>query len=316
MTLRHRLAVGAMLLATMLAAPSSALAEPKWAEADKHFRHGVALFKETSYAAALVEFKRAYEIDPKFQVLYNIAKSHLELQDYASALQAFRQYLDEGGQKIAPPRRKAVEKDIEMLVGRVATITITTNEPGASVTVDDVVVGTTPLKDLTVSAGRRRVTATLTGRVPVTRVVDLAGGDRETLELEIAPLPRPIERDKTPPPPPPSLVPPVVAWSATGVLATCAVITGVLALGASSDLEAELERFPADPNAIDSANGKAFGLGVATDVLIGASVVAAGISTYLTIDWALESDAAAATPPAKTGRVTVVPGGVVVGGTF
>jgi hypothetical protein len=319
MTLRSRTAVAALLFLATLGSPLTASAAPQWAEADQHFRHGVELFKENNFSAALVEFKRAYEIDPKYQVLYNVGESYYQLQDYANALQTFRTYLVDGGDKISPKRRKDVEAEIETLKGRVATLRVRTNEQGASVTVDDVPVGTTPLEPLTVSAGRRRVTASLPGRVPVTQMIDLAGGDEKILQLEISSLPAPIEGPKPPPtqpPPPPSIVPTVVAWSATGALATGAVITGVLALAASSDLEAELVRFPGDAQALASAKSSAFGLGLATDILMGTSIAAAGLATYFTIDWAVDSDAAASTAPQPSARVTVLPGGVSVDGTF
>ena len=139
------LVVTAALLGAALASPRPALAAPPASpsgQADQHFRSGVQLFKESDFAAALVEFQRAYDIDPKYQVLYNIAESHYQLQDYASALQTYQRYLDEGGPKIAFKRRKGVEGEIVTLSRRVATLTITTGEPGASVTIDDRAVGT------------------------------------------------------------------------------------------------------------------------------------------------------------------------------
>ncbi len=311
-----------LLLLVVALAPISAAAAPKWVEADQHFKHGVQLFKENNYAAALVEFKRAYEIDPKYQVLYNIGESYYQLQDYANALRTFQRYLTDGGNKISGPRRKSVEGEIKTLSTRVATLTITTNDPGAVITVDDVAVGSTPLAPLTVSAGRRKVTATISGRVPVTQVIDIAGGDKKTLKLEIAPLATRVEPPKPPPPPPPSIVPQVVAWSATGAIATGAVITGVLALGASSNLEEELVRYPGDPEALASAKDSAFALGLATDILIGTSIAAAGVAVYFTVDWAIESDAASAPPPSPaappkpTAALVVRPGGVALEGTF
>jgi tetratricopeptide (TPR) repeat protein len=320
---RARTAVAATLLLATLAGPSSAWAKPspKWLEADQHFRHGVQLFKEADYTAALVEFERAYATDPKYQVLYNIAESHYQLQDYANALRTFRRYLEEGGAKIPFKRRKDVEAEIVTLSKRVATLTVTTNEPGATVAIDDVYVGTTPLEPLMVSAGRRKVTAKLSGRPSVTEKVDLAGGDEKTLALEIEPLPPPAPVAPPPgppatPPSPPSLVPPIVAWSATGALLTGGIVTGALALGASSDLEEELARYPGDPDALASAKSSAFGLALASDVLFVSSAVAAAVSIYLTIDYASGPDATSSEAKSPSMRWMVVPGGVVVDGSF
>ncbi len=312
---RHEVVVGLTLLVATLTASLPASAAPKWVEADERFRRGVQLYNETNFSAALVEFQRAYDIDPKYQVLYNIAETYYQLQDYANALKTYQRYLQEGGNKIAAKRRKDVETEIEKLTKRVAMLTITTSEPGATVSVDDVVVGKTPLEPLSVSAGRRKITATLAGRIPVTETVDLAGGDQKTLQLVIAALPAPLVA-KPEPKPTPSIVPQVISWSATGALAAGAVVTGVLALGASSDLEAELVRFPGDADALASAQDKAFNLGLATDILIGASVAAAALSVYFTVDWAIASDEADKSRRPPAARLIVLPGSVAVEGTF
>lgn len=324
MTALTRFAAALLLLLMTLAPAREAAAAPKWVEADEHFRHGVQLFKENDFSAALVEFLRAYEIDPKYQVLYNIGEAYYQLQDYASALKTLERYLAEGSGKIGAARKKTVEEEITTLKTRVATLTVTTNEPGASITVDDILVGRTPLEPLTVSAGRRKITATLSGRVPVTQVINLAGGDKKSLELEIAPAQKTIIERRGPAetgPEAPSVIPAVVLWSATSVLAGTSVVTGVLALGASKDLEVELARFPGDADALASAKSTAFGLGLATDILIGTSIAAAGVAVYFTVDWATAPDPTKADErgpkkPAPTARLKVLPSGLALDGTF
>jgi hypothetical protein len=306
-----RLVAIAVALA-LLAAPGVAAADAA-ADADKHFRKGVELYKENDYATALVEFQRAYEIQPSWVVLFNIGEAQFQLQDYAGALKSLQLYLDEGGKKVSPKRRKDVEKDIEKLRQRVATLKVSTSEPGAAVTVDDVAVGTTPLaQPVVVSAGKRKVTAVLGARPPVTQIVQVASGDVLTVTLEIPPPPVPkvqvVTRNQ------PSLATPLIAWAGTAAVTTGAVITGVLALGASSDLKEKLAAYPADPKAIQSGHGKALALGVTTDVLTGVALATAGVSIWLTVKHQRAvSDAAA---PAPAARIVVYPNGVGVTGSF
>jgi hypothetical protein len=301
-------AAAAILLAAILAAPLTAAAQPKGVDADAHFRHGVELYKDNDFTAALVEFRRAYEIDPKYQVLYNIAESQYQLQDYANALRTFQKYLNEGGKKVSAKRRKDVEKEIEKLKKRVATISVNTSEPGATITVDDVAMGTTPfVEPLLVSAGRRRLTATLTGRPPVTQVVELAGGDDRTITFEIPKLPPPKVE-----PPPRSMVVPIVAWSATGAVVTGAVVAGIVALGASSDLKDKLAAYPGDPAAITAARSRTAAAALATDILIGCSAAAVGVSLYLT----LRKPSPSSPPAAGSARLVLYPTGAGVAGSF
>src|SRR5512132_1338131 len=143
-----------LVSASTLVAPLAASAQPappfakKGAAPDEgreHFTRGVALFREGDYRAALVEFRRAYEISHNYRALYNIAQTEFEVQDYAGARSSFQKYLTEGGAEIEAGRRAEVEADIKKLAARVARIEIKTNTEGADILVDDVVIGQAPL---------------------------------------------------------------------------------------------------------------------------------------------------------------------------
>ena len=308
-----------------LAAPTGAAAE-----ADGHYKRGVELYKEADYRAALIEFRRAYDLMPAYQALYNIAETHYQLQDYAGALKAFEHYLADGGGQLSAERRDAVEKDIAKLRLRVAKVELVTSVPDVEVTVDDVAVGKTPFSQpVMVSAGRRKIVATKSGRPPFTKVIDVAGGDSIKLPIDIsadAASPPDVPPKGGPAPESPRGSVPALPWIATGVLAGGAVVTGVLALGASNDLTKELDARPGNADSVSSAHSKAFSLGLATDVLAGAAIVAAGVSIYFTVS-ALSSDKAEKPAGALrlrrpgerapvTVRVTAGPRSVALTGSF
>lgn len=256
-------------------APAPATAAGAASGANAHFKRGIELYGEGDFNAALIEFRRAYELDPRYQALYNIGETYFQLQDYASALKTLDKYLKDGGDQVPADRREEVQRDIEKLRSRVATIAVASRTPGVDIAVDDVPMGRTPLAGpLTVSAGRRKITASRPGKPPVTQIVEVAGGDSKSIALDIA-GDAPGEAEK------PRSVP-VAPWVVTGVLAAGAVVTGVMAVGASSSLKDELAKMPGDAGAISSAHGKAFALGVTTDVLAGAAIVMAGVSIYFT----------------------------------
>ncbi len=115
-----------------------------------------AALPEADYATALIEFRRAYEIDPRYQVLYNVGETHDQLQDYAERSQDLRASTSATGSARMlgrPPRR--VQKEIDKLRTRVASLEVTLNLPDVEISVDDVPVGKSPLPaPLVVSAGR------------------------------------------------------------------------------------------------------------------------------------------------------------------
>ncbi|WP_437531268.1 PEGA domain-containing protein [Sorangium sp. So ce726] len=327
----------ALCAAIVLSAPLGAFAQPagnKTEEADARFRRGVELYNEVDYGAALTEFRRAYELAPAYQVLFNIAGTCYQLKDYACALRAFERYLADGGEQIPGGRRAEVERDIAVLRSRVATVEISTSAPDVEISVDGVPVGKTPLREpLLMSAGRRRIVAEAPGRPAVLRVVDVAGGDHVQLKIELPEARAPQGPGEgaggapAPPPAPPGALPmdraprqqrsvPVFPWLATGALAVGAATTGVLALGASGDLVAELDRYPGDARAIERTRARSKALALTTDLLAGAAVLAGGISIYLTVAGAgpERADGERASSPPVT--LKIAPASLELAGSF
>jgi hypothetical protein len=332
-----------MLLCSVvgLAAPVGvARAEEPAAQAEgrAHFRRGVDFFKEGDYRAALIEFKRAYELAPNYKVLYNLGQTSLELQDYASALRSFEKYLADGAKDIPAARRTQVEAEVDRLKKRVARVEVTTNVPDAEIFIDDVSVGKTPLAPLAVSAGRRKFSASK-GGITATRAVDLAGGDATSVALEIveptattpapAPTPSPartIDLPKTPskaepvrsappptpPPPEPSNTGLWIGITATGALAAGAVATGIFALSAKKDFDSTVGRYGVDTQSVNDARSKTRTLALVADILAGATILAGGV----TLITALSSPATKEKERQHALRVDLTPGGLVARGTF
>jgi hypothetical protein len=282
-----------VVLSVWLAGFSAQAKQPskaEMAEAQRRFQRATELYEEeNNLPGALAEFRRAYAVAPNYRVLYNIGQLCFLLQDYPCALDAFTRYLGEGGNEVPAQRREEVQRDVTRLQTRVAKLRIISDKPGAEVMVDNVAVGKTPLPDpVMVGAGRPQVRVTLAGYAPFTRVVEVASMETANVQVELLPLTaasateaptltaRPA-RDEAPS----ASHAPVYGWIATGVLAAAAGTTGFLALRASNDLKKELQHpDPADPD-VKSTRTKR--LALTTDILLGATVVAAGISTYLSL---------------------------------
>lgn len=209
------------------AAPSASEVE----EAKKHFGQGVKLFEENDYKGALVEFRRAYQIAPNWQVLFNIGQCQYQLLDYPAALETFEAYLQQGGADVPSDKKATVQKDIEELKKRVAKITVDVDVEGAEVFVDDVSVGKSPLaKPVLVATGTRRFTARKPGRVEATKSIEIAGGDSLTVQLSLPATPAGGDEKR----PVPTLA--VVGFSTAGVGLLVGGVFGIMALAKRSDL--------------------------------------------------------------------------------
>lgn len=275
-------------------------------EGKARFFRGVDLFRENDFRAALVEFKRSYEISHNFKVLYNIGQTEYELADYASALRSFQRYLDLGGDKIEAERRTEVDKEIQGLAKRVARVEIKSNTPGAEVVIDDVVVGTTPLRDpVIVSIGRRKVLVQKDGLTSTARFVDLAGGDRTSIEVNLN-VAAPLQDEAGPP-----RTGMWVSLAITGGLVAGAAVVGGLALSAHSDAQKQLDTFGAKKADIDAARSKTQTLALVTDILGGAAVAMAGVTIVLGVTGGKKE-----APPQPKAALTIGPSSVSLSGRF
>ncbi|AKV03781.1 hypothetical protein AKJ09_10444 [Labilithrix luteola] len=234
------------------------------------------LADDGQFDAALVELKKAYDLAPSYRLLYNVGIVYQQLKDYARALDAYERYVEEGGAGIAEDRLADVNARIERLKGRVGHLDIRTTEPGAEVTIDDRVVGTTPLRPVRVNSGQRKVTVHLAGRPAQSRILDLAGGETKVTTFDL------VVASTTPPPEPKSIVP-WVSWGATLAVAGGAVATGIIASNKADKYDQLENQFNVDKATLDSAKSNAHTFGLVTDVLGAVAIVGVGISTYFTI---------------------------------
>lgn len=299
-----------LVVSAALAGPGAhrAVADPPAAssvkDAGKHFRRGVVLYSETDYRGALTEFRRAYELAPNTTVLYNIGQTYFQLQNYAAALAAFERYLTEAG--VTAPHRREVEQTIETLRTRVGRLRITTNVDGCEVTVDDELVGKTPIDaPVQVSVGRRKITAMLPGRTPDTRFVEVPAGDVVDVGLLVAQ--------------PAGAAPAAgtgggdrgvdwvtTGWIATGALAAGTIGTAVYAYVTSRQLDDARRSYPTTGDELDKRASRARTSAIVADVLGAATVVAAAVTVKLTLSRS----------PSHEVHVAVVPNGVVLAGAF
>lgn len=302
----------ALLLVTSVAHAQQA---PDTIEAGKRFSAGVALYNEADYRAALVEFKRAYDIAPSPTVLYNIGQTHYQLQNYAAAYVTLSRYLTESG--AGAQHATEVNQTIQLLQARIGKIDISTDIAGAEITIDDDVVGKTPLSaPVLVSVGRRRITVTAPGKSPQSRIIDVAAGDtvRQEIVLQDPVKPTPVQLPPTPVIKRQSdgggseIV--VTAWVATGALAAGTITMGLLAWRASNRLEDLRGTYPVTREALANQADKvqlysniADGFGVAT-VVVGATAV---VLTLMR-----DSPRSAEKGP----QVGIGPRGIIVAGSF
>jgi len=259
------------------------------------------MYNEADYRAALVEFRRAYETAPNAAVLYNIGQTYYQLQNYAAALVALGRYLTEAGSSAA--HRREVEATIDTLQTRVGKVAVTTNLPGCDITVDDELIGKSPLDEpVLVSIGRRKITALRDGRVTETRFVDVAAGDTVAVALsagdrsdQVGTTPKSAGKSST-----------TAGWVVTGGLGAAAIIAGGVAYVESRSLSDARGKFHASADDLNSKANLVKWLSRGADVSFALALIGTAVMVKISLSRSESSEA----------HVAISPTGIRVAGQF
>ena len=139
---------------------------------------GVSYYNEVDYSGGARRVQAGLRDCPHVACSLQHRPGVFSASRYVDALNALCQFVTEGGELIKPKQREITEAELADLLQRVGQVSIDSNLGGATVSVDDQVVGVTPLsKPVAMSAGIRKVTATHEGRSPVELHVSVVGGE-------------------------------------------------------------------------------------------------------------------------------------------
>lgn len=316
--LRNSIALTALVANALLAVGARADAA---SEARQRYDRALKFYEDGVYDAALVELTRAYELNPSYRIIYNIAQTRVAMRDYAGAIESFQRYLREGGGQVPNDRVAAVRTELNELQQRVGRLTVETDVAEAEVLIDDLVVGTTPLAaPVLVNAGLRRVTVRHPEFPPHSQRVSVAGGEQLRVSLPLRPrrtdaqataMPQePATSSAAPAPSPAGEPQPAVqgaqlslssgdpsdaaaapsrtaAWVMTGVtgaLAATAVVFAVIAQNKNQDLDERRSRPGEDVAAFNEDRDEMKRMALFTDVFAVAAVASAGVSTWLWLE--------------------------------
>jgi hypothetical protein len=155
------------------------------AEAAERFDRGLRLFNGGDSGGALAEFRRAYELIPNVLVLYNLGLVYAQMGRAVDAADALERVLASPG-GLSPERLAIARRTHDEQAARIAEISVTTSVEGASVEVDGVERGKTPLNaPLRVPSGTHVVGVIAPGFVPQRKEVTIASGEKQSLTLDL-----------------------------------------------------------------------------------------------------------------------------------
>jgi len=165
------------------------LAESLTGEAKAEYESGKLLFEHGDFAAAAVKFQHAYELGKDPRLLWNVAAAEKQLRHYARVEVLLTEYLNMSGPTLSASDMQNALDLLETIKAFIADLKLNVNEAGATVSVDDVERGRTPLaRALRVDIGPRKIRVAKSGfqDFVVTRTV--VGGEEEVVDVTLAPV--------------------------------------------------------------------------------------------------------------------------------
>jgi hypothetical protein len=130
------------------------VAESLLGDAKRDYDAARLLFDSGDYQGALLKFENAHRLSGDPRLLWNQAVCAKNLRQYARAIKLVQRYLDSKSPLVTPDAVEAGRAFLEAALPLTAKLTITASVPGASVYLDDRLLGTLPLEpDLRVDLG-------------------------------------------------------------------------------------------------------------------------------------------------------------------
>jgi hypothetical protein len=157
-------------------------------EARNAFHQGTAHFRNEEYDQAAAAFRRSYQLNPAWKILYNIAPSEAAAKNYGLSLEAFEKFLTEGGDEISESRQQEVIDEIEKLKTKVGVLKIEA-PPNCQVLIDGKVRGQTPvIQKIRVAVAREHSVIVQQGdEILLEQNVTLGSGELRTLSVKNGP---------------------------------------------------------------------------------------------------------------------------------
>ena len=173
-----------------------------------HFEAGVHAFEEQRFSDAAREFEQAYQLEPTWQVLYNLGSVYAALGRPVEAVDAFERYESSGGAQLNDERRRTVDDELARQRRKIALLDVLVNESNAEIRIDLRLIGRSPqAKPVQLSEGAHVIEIVLSGHTSQRREIRLVGGQHSSTVFRLAKVAPPKPQQPTvsvPPPAPPS----------------------------------------------------------------------------------------------------------------
>jgi|CZKU01.1.fsa_nt_gi hypothetical protein len=162
------------------------LSETLAGDAKADYDAGKLLIGDGDFVGAEVKFRSAYDRSNDPRLLWNVAACEKNQRHYARTLTLLREYVAGGGALLTDVDRAEAKTLIDTIEAFTVKLTIAVSEPGASITLDDDNVGTSPLPaPVVVDIGSRKIVVKKPGYRDFSQTLPIGGSAEAHIEVAL-----------------------------------------------------------------------------------------------------------------------------------
>jgi hypothetical protein len=162
------------------------LSETLTGEAKAEYAAARILYEDGDYQGALNKLEVAYGQSGDARLLWNMAAAEKNLRHYAKVMKLIERYLAAGAPYVTDADRQQAEELMTTMRGFVSSVTFTIRPEGASVSVDDELLGKSPFSaPVQLDFGDRVVRVSKPGYLPEELQLKLEGGSPASVAVNL-----------------------------------------------------------------------------------------------------------------------------------
>jgi hypothetical protein len=144
--------------------PTPPLSEALTGQAQADYQAAKLLYGDGDFAGASLKFKQAFDASKDVRLLWNMAACEKNLRHYSKVYTLVQRYAELGGSVLPESDKKDAADLLDAMKSYISRVKISVNEPEATITIDDEVIGMSPLMEpVLLDMGSRRIRVTKPG---------------------------------------------------------------------------------------------------------------------------------------------------------
>jgi hypothetical protein len=163
------------------------LSEALTGQAQADYQAAKLLYGDGDFAGASLKFKQAFDASKDVRLLWNMAACEKNLRHYSKVYKLVERYVELGGSVLTESDKKDATDLLDAMKSYISRAKFAVNETDATISVDDEVIGMSPLMEtVLLDMGARRIRVTKPGFAEYSETMQVQGASELPITVKLA----------------------------------------------------------------------------------------------------------------------------------